>query len=89
VFETLFRLIAVRLSHSRMRAEERMTQISGAGIRLRREVVYYSVYRFPRAPHHTVRNVRSGNRCIFRYVPRRADRPSLKTANAKSQREKY
>jgi hypothetical protein len=57
-------------------------EISGAGIRLWRERVDHSVHSSPCALHHAVRDVFSGNRRVFRHVPRRADRPSLNTANA-------
>ena len=39
-----------------------------------------------------MRDVLRGNRRAFRYVPRRADRPSLNAVNAahaKAEREKY
>ena len=88
MFETVFRLIAVRTTDSRMTAAKSTAEVSGAGIRLGRERVDHCVDSSPCALHHTVRDVLSGNGCIFRHVPRRADRPSLEAANAKSQREK-
>ena len=62
-------------------------EFSAAGIQLRRERVEHSVHSSPCVLHHTVCDVLGGNRRIFRYVPRRADRPSLKAANANPQRE--
>ena len=53
------------------------------------ERIDYGVYSSPCAFDGAVRDVLSGNRRIFRHVPRRADRPSLNAANANPQREKY
>jgi hypothetical protein len=87
VFETLFRLIAGRLSDSRMTDAEGVSKISGAGIRLRREVVNYSVYRSPRALHHIVRHVLSGYRSVLRHMSRRASRPRLHASSANGECE--
>jgi hypothetical protein len=89
VFETVFRLIAFRLTDRRMTAGRSTAEVSGRGIRLGRERIDHSVHSSPCALHYTVRDVLSGNRRIFRRVPRRADRPSLNAANANTQREKY
>jgi hypothetical protein len=89
VFETVFRLIALRLADSRMTAAKMLPDVPGTGIRLWRKIVNHSVHSSSCAPHHAVRDVPGGNRRIFRYVPRRADWPSLEAANAKPQREKY
>jgi hypothetical protein len=43
----------------------------------------------PCALYGTVRDVLSGDRRIFRYMPGRARGPGLKAANAQSQRDKY
>lgn len=72
-----------------LKGAKNASEVSGAGIRLWRERVDHSTHGSPCALHHTVRDVLGGNRRIFRYVPRRANRPSLKAANAKPQREKY
>src|SRR5262245_49411744 len=61
----------------------------GAGLRLRRECVDHSVHSSSCALHDAVRDVLSGDRRTFRHVPRRADRPRLKAANADAEREKY
>ena len=89
MFETVFRPIAVRATDSRMMAGKITAEVLAAGIRLGRERVDHRVNSSPCALHHTVRDVPGGNGRIFRYVPCRADRPSLEAANAKSQREKY
>jgi hypothetical protein len=89
VFETVFRLIALHLIDSRMAAAKALPESQGTGLRLWRERVDHSVHSSPCALHRTVRDVLSGNRRIFRYVPRRADRPSLNAANANPKREKY
>ena len=81
VFETLLRLIALRLTDSRMGCEN-TAGVSSTGLRLRRERVDHSMDSSPCALDHTVRHVLSGNRRTFRHVPRRADRPSLNAANA-------
>ena len=88
-FETVFRLIALPLIDSRMATAKALPESQTPGIRLWRERVDHSVHSSPCALHGTVRDVLSGNRRVFRHVPRRADRPSLNAANANPQREKY
>src|SRR4030095_12866387 len=88
VFETVLRLIALRVTDSRMRPQEYCRSLR-RGIRLWRERIDHRVHSFPCTLHHTVGDVLSGKRRIFRYVLRSAGRPSLKAANAKPQREKY
>jgi hypothetical protein len=88
VFETVLRLIALRITDSRMRPQKYCRSLR-RGIRLWRERIDYRVHSSPCTLRHTVGNVLSGNRRIFRYVLRGAGRPSLEAANAKPQREKY
>ena len=64
-------------------------ELSSPAFRLWGECVDHSVHGSPCALHHTVRDVLSGNRRIFRHVPRGAGRPSLNAANANAEREKY
>ena len=88
----MFRLIALRLSDSRMTAGQKVLLSQSLGLRLWRERVDDSVHRSPCALHRTVRDVLRGNRRAFRHVPRCADRPglnALNAANAKADREKY
>ena len=91
MFETVFRLIA--LHHRQSYGGRRSTAgVSNMRPRLRRDFVDYRVHSSPCALHHTVRDVLSGNRRIFRYVLRRADRASLNAVNAtnaNAEREKY
>ena len=75
-FETVFRLIALRLIDSRMAAVKTLPE-SQTRLRLWREPVDHSVHSSPCALHCTMRDVLGGNRRAFRHVPRRADRPSL------------
>jgi hypothetical protein len=91
-FETVFRLIALRLTDSRMTAGQKALLSQSLGLRLWRERVDYTVHRSSCALHSAVRDVLRGNRRAFRHVPGCADRPSLNAlnaANAKAQREKY
>ena len=91
-FETVLRLIALRLSDSRMAAAKALPESQAPGFDYRRERVDHSVHSSSCALHRTVRDVLRGNRRAFRHVPRRADRPSLSAvdaANAKAEREKY
>ena len=89
VFETVSRLIALHLIDSRMAAAKALPEFSSTGLRLWRERVDHSVHSSPCAVHRTMRDVLSGNRRIFRHVPRRADGSSSNAANANAQREKY
>ena len=89
VFETVFRLIALRLTNSRMTATKTLPESRAPAVRLWRERVNSRVHSSPCALYHTVRDVLSGNRRIFRRVPRRAGRSSLNAAHANAQREKY
>ena len=88
-FETVPRLIAPRLSDSRIKGR---TANRNSWVRLSSYPVDHSVHRSPCALYGTMRDVLRGNRRVFRHVPRRADRPSLSAlnaANAKAEREKY
>ena len=89
VFESVFRLIAIRLTDSHITAAEVLPKSLALEIRLWRDRVNNSVHSSSCAFHHTMRDVLCRNRCIFRHVPRRANRPGLNAANANSQREKY
>ena len=89
MFETVFCLIALHLIDSRMPAAKGLPESQGTGLRLWRERVDHSVHSSPCSLHRTVRDVLSGNRRIFRHVPRRASRPGLNAAGANPQREKY
>ena len=89
VFETLFPLIAIRLTDSHITAAEVLPKSLALEIRLWRDRVNNSVHSSSCAFHHTMRDVLCGNRRVFRHVPRRANRPGLNAANANSQREKY
>ena len=64
-------------------------EVSSTELLLWRESVDHSVHRSSRALHDTVRDVLGGNRCVFRRIPRSADRPRLNAANTNSEREKY
>ena len=88
MFETVFRLIALSLTDSRMTAAKTLPKSQASEFDLGRERVDHSVHSSPCALHHTVRDVLRGNRRIFRHVPRRADRTSLNAADANAQREK-
>jgi hypothetical protein len=84
----VLRLIASRLSDSRVKAEG----FPNSRVRLSSRPIDHGVHRSPCAPHHIVRDVLRGNRRALRHVPRRADRPSLNAvnaANAKAERKKY
>jgi len=85
-FETVPRLIAFRLSDSRVKG-----RIANRNwwARLPSHPVDHSVYRFPCALNCTMRDVLRGNRRVFRHVPSRTDRPGLNAAGTNPQREKY
>jgi len=88
VFETVLRLIALRLIDSRVTAAKALSESRTRASRLWRERVDHSVHSSPCAVHHGVRDVLRGNRRTFRRVSRRAARPSVDAANANPQREK-
>ena len=88
----MLRLIALHLIGSRMTAAKALPESQGHRVRLWRERIDHGVHSSPCALHRTVRDVLSGNRCIFRHGPRRADRPSLNAgdaADANAERQKY
>ena len=89
MFETVFRLIGRLLIDGCVKEN---VANPNWWVRLSSDPVGHSVHRSPCSFHHIMRNVLSGNRCVFRHVPRRPDRPSLNAVNAAdtdADREKY